>query len=282
VTPSALRTCQALTTGLVLVSAAAGVGTLVPGMLTGPAVMNGSARGTAIVVLAVAVPLVIASSRLYADLGSVRAGMVWLGAAAYLTYNAVLLALATPFNPMFLAYVAMLGLALWTMVALVAGLEDPAYLGTRGRARGVAVYIGVVAALNALAWLAAIVPALGADRPGSFLDGTGLITNPIHVQDLAFWLPAMALAACWLWQGRPRGVLLAGAGLVFWSVEALGVALDQVMGHHADPASDVASLGGALLFAVLFVVGLIPLGLLLGGVVTPHPQGADHDVAGRR
>src|SRR4051794_550466 len=72
-----------------------------PGLLRGPAVMNGSARGTAAVLLAVTVPLLlIALSR--ARAGSRRAVPVWWGALAAMLYNAVLLLLATPFNDAFL------------------------------------------------------------------------------------------------------------------------------------------------------------------------------------
>ena len=33
--------------------------------------------------------------------------------------------------------------------------------------------------VNVLVWLRGIVPALGADYPPSFMDGTGVATNPI-------------------------------------------------------------------------------------------------------
>jgi hypothetical protein len=37
------------------------------------------------------------------------------------------------------------------------------------------------------------------------LDGTGLTTMPTYVQDLAFWLPLMGLAAWWLWRRPTSG-----------------------------------------------------------------------------
>lgn len=66
-----------------------------------------------------------------------------------------------------------------------------------------------------------------------------------------------------LWQRRPSGVFLAGAGLVFWVMEAIGVAVDQRFGHRADPASDVATLAGVGLFLVLAAATLVPLVLWL-------------------
>ena len=38
--------------------------------------------------------------------------------------------------------------------------------------------------------------------------------NVVYVQDLALWLPLLAVAAAWLWRRRRWGYLLAGAGLI--------------------------------------------------------------------
>jgi hypothetical protein len=76
----------------------------------------------------------------------------------------------------------------------------------------------------------------------------------------------LAIVAVLLWQRIPSGVVLAGAGLVFWMIEAIGVAVDQWFGHRADPASDVATLAGAVLFVVLAGATLVPLVLWLRAV----------------
>ena len=88
------------------------------GILRGPAAMNGSVRGTALVMLAAGLPVLIASM-LAARRRSARAMMLWLGSAAYLAYNAVMLLFATPFNHLFLLYVAMLSLSIWSVAAAV-------------------------------------------------------------------------------------------------------------------------------------------------------------------
>lgn len=234
------------------------------GILNGTPVMNGSARGTALTMFALALP-VLAVGLVTSSRGSVWGQAALIGALGYLTYNATLLVYATPFNQLFLAYVALLGLSLWS---LVSALMDPRPLlapDSRLPTRGIAAFILTVVALNALAWLRFVVPDLDADPPG-FLDGTGLTTNPIYVQDLAVWLPALAIVAVLLWQRRPSGVFLAGAGLVFWELEAIGVAIDQWFGHRADPGSDVATLAGVVLFLVLAAATLIPLILWLRAV----------------
>jgi hypothetical protein len=247
-----------LTAALAAVAVGTGAGSLWPGTLNGPAAMNGSAKGTALVVLVVAVPTLVAAWW-GAARGSLRARAVWLGAVAYLLYNAVMFCFATPFNRMFLVYVAMLGLSIAT---LVAGIVRTPYSLVDGRevpARGVAAYVWVIVVLNTGLWLSTVVPALSEDPPPEFLDGSGLITFPTFVQDLAFWLPGFALIGYALWQRWAWGYVLASAGLVFWFIEAVGVAVDQWWGSRADPDSTVVSASLVPGFVVLALVTLVPL-----------------------
>jgi hypothetical protein len=258
-----------LSAALALVSAVGGAVTFfVPGVLTGPAAMNGSARGTAFVLLFVAVPL-MAGAMWAAARGSVRAVLAWLGAVGYVLYNSVMFLFATPFNRLFPVYVAMLSLALWTVIALLSVLDRTTM---RSRflpslpARGIAVYVWVIVALNALAWLGRIVPALFTATPTDLLDGTGLTTNPVYVQDLAFWLPLMAVAAIWLWRRQTWGFVAVGSVLALWVLESIGVAVDQWFGQAADPASTVASATMVWAFALLALVGTVPLVLFYRNV----------------
>jgi hypothetical protein len=155
--------------------------------------------------------------------GSTRALSVTTGLAAYLLYNAVMFAFATPFNRAFLFYEL---------------------------------------------WLSQVLPALFDERPADVLDSSGLTTNPVFVQDLAFWLPLVAWLGLLVWRAHPAGVAAAAAGATFWVAEAVSVALDQWLGHHADPTSVWASAGAVPMFAVLAVVGVVPLVVLLRSLPT--------------
>jgi hypothetical protein len=258
--PRTRRLCAVVA---VLVLVAAVPTFFVTGVLNGTPVMNGSARGTALTMFALALP-VLAVGLVTSTRGSVRGRAALIGALAYLTYNAALLVYATPFNELFLAYVALMGLSVWSLVSAL--LDPQPLLVLHGLpARGIAAFIFTVVVLNALAWLRFVVPDLGEDPPG-FLAGTGLTTNPIYVQDLAIWLPALAIVAVLLFRRRPSGIFLAGAGLIFWVIEAIGVAVDQWFGHRADPTSHVATLGGVVMFVVLAGATLVPLVLWLRAV----------------
>jgi hypothetical protein len=251
-----------LSGSLAVVAAIAAGGTaLVPGVLRGPAVMNGSARGTALVVLLIAVPA-LAIAMWYAARGSARAQIVWLGAVGYILYNSTLFLFMTPFNNLFLLYVAMLSLGIWSTAMVIRGLGVESFrerFSPKLPARAIAIYALAIVALNFLAWMRSVVPGVLSTSSPSFLDGTGMPTSVLYVQDLAFWLPLMAVSAVWLWRRQPWGYVIAGAMLVTYEIEAIGVAVDQWMGHAADPASTVASAAAVPMFALIFVIGLIPL-----------------------
>jgi hypothetical protein len=253
----AYLTRLAILLGLVA-AAAASVTAFVPGVLSGTAVMNGSARGTALVVLFVAVPVLAVSVRA-AGSGSVRALAVWIGVTAYLTYNAVMFCIATPFNRLFPLYVAMLSLSIFLLAGLaVYASQVGSRLPPGRRLRWIGAYMAVVVTLNTLLWLRGVAAAVVADEPTSFLADSGLTTNPVYVQDLAFWLPVMAWLAYSVFTiRRDRWVLVAG-GLVFWVIEGIGVAVDQWMGYRADPTTVWASMGAVWLFVVTTAIGLVP------------------------
>lgn len=267
-----------LSGGLAIVSAVAGAATFfVPGVLRGTAVMNGSARGTALVVLCLAAPVVVASM-LVAGRGSALALVVWLGAIAYLLYNSVLFLLATPFNSLFLLYAAMFALGVWSAAVVLHTVDVDAFAARFAPtlpALMIATYLGIVAGLNALAWLARVVPALFTSGDPEFLAGTGLTTNPIYAQDLAFWVPLTAVAAVLLWRRRPWGLVLAGALLTMGVIEAIGVAVDQAFGHAADPASPVAS---ATMVPAFLVLAVIELAVLVVYQRHLHPRWPDRSI----
>jgi hypothetical protein len=233
---------------------------LLDGVLHGPPAMNGSARGTGLVMLVLGVPMLLAGQ------AATRRGWspalpVWLGAICYLLYNGFMLLFATPFNSLFLLYVATFSLALWSLVAVLR-VVDVAALGARIAPgvprRSIAAFVWVLVGLNAAAWLRGIVTGMGQGADPGFLAGTGLTTFPTYVQDLAFWLPLLAVAAYWLWRGLAWGHLVVASVLAMWVVEGITVAVDQYLGSMADPSAAFVSAAAAPVFAVLAVMCLLP------------------------
>lgn len=244
----------------VVATASAALTFFLPNALSGPAVTTGNARGTALVMMAAGVPLLV-FSMLGATRGSWRLHVVWMGVVSYLTYNAFLLLFGTPLNSMFLLYVATLSLGLFSLGTLVHATNPHAVSDQLVDVprRSLAIYTWTIVGLNALIWLRGIIPTIGAAEPTAALDGLGLTTNPSWVQDLAFWLPMAAIAAAWLWLRKPWGYVLVGAWLVYGLIESVGVAVDQLFGYAADPTTEYATPAGAIVFGALALVTLIPL-----------------------
>ncbi|HSU35747.1 MAG TPA: hypothetical protein VLJ88_08805 [Propionibacteriaceae bacterium] len=259
----------ALGSALAAVGLLAAALTWVPGILIGPPAMQGSARGTAVVVL-VAAPLSIAGITL-ARRGRTFGLMLWLGAVAYLLYNAVLFLFATPYNRLFLLDVVLLALAIFTLIRLVMVAGSQSVSESPRARRWLAGFIWLVVALNSAAWLRAVIPSMWSDRPESVTDGLGVATNPVYVQDLAFWLPTAAIIGWWLWSGRPLGIVLAGGLLGFWLLESVSIAVDQALGTAADPSSSVVSTAVIPGFLVLATAQALALVLHLRAVQSQTP-----------
>ena len=245
----------------VLALIASAIGVFFPQLFRDAAVTAGNARGTDLVILAVAIPALLISMALAAR-GSLRAQVVWLGALGYILYNAVFFAFAVVFNPLFLVYVGVLSLALWALVALLLAVDVARLRAGFSRGlpvRAIALYLIVTTLLFALTWLRDIVPALFSGATPVSLQGTKMLTNPIQVVDLAVGFPLTILAAVWLWQRRAWGYALAGLFLVYGVIEAASVATDQFFGHLSDPSQSLAM---SPVFAALTIIALIPLMLI--------------------
>ena len=253
----------AVSSALAVAAMAASALTLfMPGLLSGAEVGKGNLRGTAVVVLAVGVPLLVAGMLRTAG-NSARWLVAWLGAAAYLTYQAVLFCFATPLNSLFLVYVTYLGFGIWALITLMRAVDLAGFaarVGDRFPARFVGGMLIAFSGLNAAAWLVRIVPTIGDADPSAVMAGSGLITSPVWVQDLAFWMPLALISGVWCWRRRPYGVLIAGSLLTFYVVECLGIASDQWWGVRADDSwPQWASMTAVPMFVALAVVTAVPL-----------------------
>jgi hypothetical protein len=225
----------------VLLALAAGSELLVDGIFRGDdATLVAQIVGFDAVTLAVALPALVASAIL-AGRGSARARLVWLGALAYVLYTYAIYAFHVRFNPLFLVYVALLGLSLY---ALIGGLATTDFAALRARfARGTPVkalsaFLAAVTALFAVVSLREIVPALLAGGVPPSVADTGTPTGSPHILDLAWMLPALGLTALWLWRGRPLAYALAGAQLAFLSLMTLAIGAMMVAVHlHGEPAA---------------------------------------------
>jgi hypothetical protein len=252
----------ALTAALAVAVLLATAGSLLlPNLLRGPAASVGQLQGTALVLLMITLPTLVASV-LLARRGWAAGVVGWIGALGSIAYQSMLLLFFTPYNAFFFLYVALLGLSIWSLVAMA--LASPHerigdLVGRHAPVRFVAGYLVLNAGLFLVLWLRATVPALWEPFPPRFLEGSGALTGVVQVIDFAFTLPLMFLAAWLLVRREPWGYLLSGALLVMLAIETASIAADQWLGHAADPASPVASVELVPVFAVLTLIGVAVL-----------------------
>lgn len=183
---------------------------------------------------------VLALSAIGVHRGSRAALVVLAGALVFTIYTFVIYTFAVHFNPLFLGYCAALGVAFYSLIGTTR------MLATRGRsdyplatpARTGGVMLMAMAVVFALLWLGEIVPALWHGTVPASIRDSGLLTNPVHVLDLAIVLPAMFVAGLALFRRRPLGRLLAPMLLVFNAIMALSLTtLFVVMQQRGLPSS---------------------------------------------
>lgn len=202
----------------------------------------------------------IALCGLGARTGSYRWKVLLAGAYAYTVYELFIYAFAIHFNALFLVYCATLGFAAFALIGLLAELaRTPVHVDRRGAhlAGGFLIFLG--AAFGAL-WLLEDLPAALANEPSPTLVATGLFTNPVHVIDLSFILPAHVVTGVLLWRGRPRGelygpVILAFGVLMSASIGGMMVVIALRGGEAALPVTiamfAVTSITAAMLWRAL-------------------------------
>jgi len=189
--------------------------------------------------------------------GSSRALLVWFGLLIYIVYSYVLYAFFVHFNRLFLVYVSVLGLSSWALAGASADLRLErltAEVDRAGPRVAPAVYLMASAVFFGLLWLSEIVPAIvsGSTPPG--VTEVGLPVNPIHVLDLAFVLPAMAVTSVSLWKRRPFGVFFAVPMMTFAAAMGAAIAGMSIVMERRGLVPDAS--GTIALFGVLVAIAL--------------------------
>ena len=164
------------------------------------------------------------------------------GAYAYVVYELAIYAFAIHFNALFLVYCTTLGLAGYALIALALELAASEDLVDRRAAHLAGALLVVIGGLFGALWLAEDLPAMLTGTLSPALAETGLFTNPVHVLDLAFVLPAHVLAGVWLWRGHRTllaQVVLAFGILMAASIGGMLVAIRLSGGPAALPVAIV-------------------------------------------
>ncbi|MDP9255671.1 MAG: hypothetical protein M3Q31_03830, partial [Actinomycetota bacterium] len=172
---------------------------------------------------------------------------------------------------LFLLDVAVFGLSVYALIAALVSVDlmrVRSGFPTGARFHSTAAALLSIAVLFGALWLSIEIPAAVRGTAPAELRDVALPTNPVHVLDLAIFLPAVAISGLLLYRRRPLGYLLAPVMLAALSAVGVGiVALMLVSAHRGLSASPVA----IAMVAGLVVVQLALLVRMLRAA-TPTPR----------
>jgi hypothetical protein len=188
---------------------------------------------------------------------SFKAFLIWIGTLLTLLYAYVIYAFAAHFNSLFLVYVAIAGLCFYAFFSSILELQPErlqSHFVAVTRYRAVSIFLLLVAILFALLWLSQDVPSIVAGKVPQSVTEIGLLTNPVHVLDLGFYLPGMVITAILLWRKQFLGFFFAIPFLVFSILTSIGILAIDVVGVMQ---GSTAALGVDLFIAAIIIVSLV-------------------------
>lgn len=208
-------------------------------------VVNGVLVSPLIVVLAV-----------MARRGSFSSWLSLIGFLAFTVYNYAIYAFSVQFGPLFLVWVAVLGLSAFALGGCLASVLPAAtHLVGRTATRLTGWVLMVTSVLFTLLWLSEIVPDLLAAAPSTSASTWNVPTNPVHVLDLAFFLPAVFISGMLLIRGRVWGHATAIGSLAFLGLTTLPILVTPVVSYlRASPAGWSVLVPIGTLAVILWVV----------------------------
>jgi hypothetical protein len=232
-------------------------------------------RGQDLVTLAVAVPLLVVGLILEVR-GSARGRVLWLAMLFNALYSYLFYTFGAAFNAFFLLYVAIVGLALYTLLSTVPRLQfSPAVTSTTGRTARVAgiAYLLVVATGLGLLWTGMSASFLFTGAVPAPIVASGHPTGVVFAIDLVFIVPPMVIGAVGLIRRRAFGGFVAVAMCLSGTIYTLSLAAASIEGV-AERVGDGAELP---LWVGLTVFGALTSCLLLWS----RPRGAAEVVPAR-
>lgn len=257
---------------LLLTVVATTVGLFVPGFYRDAPSLLPQVYGQDLLTLAVAVPALAVSLYLAVD-GSLRGHVVWLGVTGYLLYTYASYAFMTAFNELYLVYVALLWLTLFTFVGGMGRLDAPALKRAVGDepVRPYVAFQSLLGVLIALLWLSEVLPATLAGTAPPSVAEAGLVTSVIYSLDLGVVVPAFVLSAYWLRKRRAWGYAFTAVLLV--KVATLGgavlaMAFFMVRDGQPVPTAQIAIFGALTIASAFLLVRFL-------SVIEPRTGGLD-------
>lgn len=229
-------------------------------------------------ILVVGIP-VLAAGLWYSVQGSPRGRIVWLGGLAYMTYMWASIAIQIPFNELFLVYIALFGLSLFTLVGGMVSTDAERIRQTLEGHINVPLYSGALTViglgLGAL-WLSDVVPPLLSGTTPSLIEESGQQAMATHVIDLGVVVPSILLSATWLYQGRTWGYVFAGVELVLGGTLAAPISVMTLVFMTGDTVT-VSPIAAVFTLLPILVSALLAVTYLSSMESRIHPSAGESE-----
>jgi len=164
--------------------------------------------------------------------GSLRAYLLWLGVLTFTVYNYVIYTFSISFGPLFLLWVAVFGMCIYSLIGGVTAIDHQVVQSSftsRRTIQVVAWFLIITAVLFSFLWLSEDIPALLSNtRPQSLVD-MALPTNPVHILDLGFFLPAVIVTGVMLIKRKSFASTLAPSFVVFLILIGIPILITPVV-----------------------------------------------------
>lgn len=159
--------------------------------------------------LLVGIPVLLVSA-FFAYKKSVKGYYFWLGSLVFMIYSFAIYAFNIHYNHMFYPYVAILGLSFYMLVFSLVNTDFEKIkksFDSKWNGKGISILLLVTGGLFYLMWLSSVAGYLATGTEPADLALAGLVTNPVHVIDLAFFLPSAVVSAILLLKKSKFGYL---------------------------------------------------------------------------
>lgn len=221
--------------------------------------------GNDTVTLLLAVPILI-TAMIFANRGSLKAQLIWMGALDYMLYNYAFYLFGAVFNAFFLIYVALLGLSIFALIFGLVNL-DVKEIASQFRERTPVKWIGgyflfVAFGLSTVYLLQSIGFILTGQLP-SIVTTSGHTTNIVFALDLTLLVPWLVLGAIWLMKRHPWGYVIAGILSIKGPLYTLILLVNTLLVMK----TGLGSAAELPLWAMLTVLGSIASLLLFGNMI---------------
>lgn len=273
--PTKFRTAYNLSiiiTVLIIVASAGGL--LIDGLYRDNTWTTTQLRGSDLVRLVVAVPVLVAAL-MFTKRGSQRALLIWLGMLWLTVYDYAFFLFGAAFNVFFLVYVALFSLSILALIFAVPRVDAKAIsrkFKARTPVRWISGYMLFIAIFLGGLWGAQTLNFMVTGQlPQSNID-SGHPTNIVFALDLALLVPGLVLAAIWLWQRRPWGYILGAMMLVKGTIYPMALIGMAIFYYDATGIWDPL----AWFWIVFTAVSLIASATFFGNIESGREQVDSH------